>query len=190
MSAAWSCCAPTTLAVSLPLPLQQPQHPPPDFPTPPSSLFSSSRPCHWPLHFQRMCLLELTTSFDDFCSQAALVAASLLSGVLFCSDPPESSRRRLCDSREELCELVSRPHVRRASPDAPNPPSLSARAKAKRLIEERMRDVDVVLEVRDSRAPLSCRFAVVFLMSDSRLTLLPSGMRRLWHLWTCIAAST
>jgi ribosome biogenesis GTPase A len=28
-------------------------------------------------------------------------------------------------------------------------------------MEERMRDVDVVLEVRDSRAPLSCRCVAV-----------------------------
>ncbi len=42
---------------------------------------------------------------------------------------------------------------------APQPHLLTLlfRAKAKRLMEERMRDVDIVLEVRDTRAPYSCR---------------------------------
>lgn len=92
-----------------------------------------------------------------YCHVAVSQDARLSPAILPCSLMPRQLTR-IATSREELRQLVSRPHVRLfVFVPQPHLQTLVFRAKAKRLMEERMRDVDIVLEVRDSRAPYSCR---------------------------------
>jgi hypothetical protein len=101
-------------------------------------------------------------SSHNFFNNAACAVASGIYAVFYrscLSEKPDGA----CASgpRKELRQLVSWPHVCILPTFVLVTISfVSTRAKAKRLMEERMRDVDIVLEVRDARAPLSCRCSI------------------------------
>jgi hypothetical protein len=124
--------------------------------TPPSPSHHRFRPSHSKLPFQQPC--SFVSSHNFFNNAACLVASSIYAVFYRSCLSKKLNGVRASGPRKELRQLVSWPHVCILPTLFFMPISfVSNRAKAKRLMEERMRDVDIVLEVRDARAPLSCR---------------------------------